>query len=258
MATRRSRWTSCCRRSIEYLVPLPPHSHVRVREAPTYVETLRMYLNSAKTRNVDAYRELHRSDDRYGKSSHKLRRAMLFAIVSGLRCDKDWRPATILDFGCGKSTVVFAVASALRLQPFRYDPAIPEYQNLPVETADIVLNTDVLEHLDEDELDLILDDISGLSLRCFFNISTRPASKTLPSGENAHATVKPKLFWEQKLSHYFPQVHDISFQDDAATFVTWKLTDPRKQKLISALSGQRLAQLHLSVELALRGAIRRL
>jgi diadenosine tetraphosphatase ApaH/serine/threonine PP2A family protein phosphatase len=30
---------------------------------------------------------------------------------------------------------------------YRYDPAIPEFSILPVETVDLVLNTDVFDHL---------------------------------------------------------------------------------------------------------------
>jgi hypothetical protein len=57
-----------------------------------------------------------------------------------------------------------------------------------------------MEHVPEHLVDKVLADICRLANKAvFLNISTRPASKHLVDGSNAHATVKPAVWWQTKL-----------------------------------------------------------
>jgi hypothetical protein len=170
-------------------------------------------LKSAATRNLDQYRLLHIADPKYGRSSENM--AGQVATLA-----RQLRPASILDFGCGKSQLVDNVAAQLGAKAYRYDPAIKEHSTLPVTKVDLILNTDVLEHLDENEVDVLLSDLASISQNVFFNISTRPAAKILPSGENAHATVRDKNWWHTKILKHFRECHSIQSNPDEARFVT--------------------------------------
>lgn len=100
----------------------------------------------------------------------------------------------ILDYGCGKG---WLGASK------KYDPAIQEFSGDP-EPADLVVCTDVLEHVEPELLDDVLKHIASKMLRAgYFTIGCAPAAKKLPDGRNAHLIVKPPTWWLEKLSGFF-------------------------------------------------------
>ena len=84
-----------------------------------------------------------------------------------------------------------------------YDPAVPEYSKPPA-PADLVVCTDVLEHVEPEMLDGVLDDLKRLTLHYFYGeIAIVPAKKTLADGRNAHLTVHPIGWWLPKLCERF-------------------------------------------------------
>lgn len=106
---------------------------------------------------------------------------------------------SILDYGCGKGYL----AKELPFPIWEYDPAIPGKDTAP-RPADIVVCTDVLEHIEPDKLFYVLDDIR----RClkqvgYFVIHTGPAQKTLPDGRNTHLIQQGANWWRTKLSKFF-------------------------------------------------------
>lgn len=99
----------------------------------------------------------------------------------------------VLDYGSGKGRL----AKALPFPIKQYDPAIGPDERAP---SDIVVCTDVLEHIEPECLDDVLDDLFGLCREvAFLVISTRPAHKSLPDGRNAHLIVEPFQWWFAKL-----------------------------------------------------------
>jgi hypothetical protein len=120
---------------------------------------------------------------------------------------------TLLDYGCGKAlgyqgeTVTLAAnAGQATLQQFwaldeiaLYDPAVAKYDTLPERTFDAVISTDVLEHCPEEDVEWILGDIFGYArLFVFCTVALFPASKRLPSGDNAHVTLKDAAWWRER------------------------------------------------------------
>ena len=76
-----------------------------------------------------------------------------------------------------------------------YDPAVPGKDAEP-QPADLVICTDVLEHIEPDCLNDVLDHIRQVSLKyAFVNVSTRPAVKFLQDGRNAHLIIQPADWW---------------------------------------------------------------
>lgn len=166
------------------------------------------------TRNLDQYVQIYAAN-RYG-AGKSIKREMLAPWVF-LR-----RPKSILDYGAGKNRMVeWFVAPGAKVR-HRFEPAIPEISNIPLPHYDLILNTDVLEHLDEDEIVSVLADIRSHCNDALFLIDTREAKTILPNGENAHATVKPAEWWLTPVREFFPNAELISSANGRAYIRTWK------------------------------------
>ena len=129
--------------------------------------------------------QLHRENARWGTTGKD------FAPVVK-RLIGDFDPLNILDYGCGKQTL------ALALPQYRirgYDPALPG-MNTPPEPHDLVICTDVLEHIEPDCLEDVLDDLQRVTRKTLFvQVCTVDAKQILPDGRNAHLIVKPARWW---------------------------------------------------------------
>jgi hypothetical protein len=63
-----------------------------------------------------------------------------------------------------------------------------------------VICTDVLEHCPEEDIAWILDELFAFARKFVYaNVACFPARKQLPSGGNAHCTVKPVKWWEEQI-----------------------------------------------------------
>jgi hypothetical protein len=59
-----------------------------------------------------------------------------------------------------------------------------------------VVSTDVLEHCPEEDIGWIVDEMFGFAEQFVFaNVACFPAKKRLPTGENAHCTIRPPDWW---------------------------------------------------------------
>lgn len=97
----------------------------------------------------------------------------------------------ILDYGCGKRTL----EKALGFDIANYDPCISGFEGRP-EPHDLVVCTDVLEHIEPDCLDEVLEDIKRcMKKAAFLLVATRPAKKVLADGRNAHLIQQPLDWW---------------------------------------------------------------
>lgn len=141
----------------------------------------------------------------YGQSGHKwAEHVRTFSDQLGSR--------DILDYGCGKETLQRSLPFPIHM----YDPCIP-HRATPPEPADLVVCTDVLEHIEPECLDAVLDDIARLTKKLvFLEVATRPAVKFLPDGRNAHLIQEQAPWWLPKLTaRWNPQ----SFQNMGGSFV---------------------------------------
>lgn len=190
-----------------------------------------MKYDSSKTKWVNEYKLLHKLDKKFGSSSHirlhELTRIIIQIIEIEKNPDKIFR---ILDFGCGKSKLIenlidFFASSSFKFEFIKYDPAVEIYSLRPQGNFDLVINTDVLEHIHQQELDIILKDIRSFSKNCFINISTRLANTILPNGQNAHVTVKPCNWWFNLLKKYWDkELYLYSCSMDEVTICTLRQT----------------------------------
>lgn len=122
---------------------------------------------------------------------------------------------SILDYGCGKGTLKNEIGNDF-WEIIEYDPAIEGKEENNTQ-QDLVVCTDVLEHIEPGLLDAVLDDIRRCSLKaCFLTVSTVEALKTLADGRNAHLIVEPSAWWLSKLLERFELV---SFQRAGNAFL---------------------------------------
>ena len=109
---------------------------------------------------------------------------------------------SVLDYGCGKRMLSTEVKPKVNggVDWTDFDPCIKGFDT-PPEPADIVVCTDVLEHIEPDCLDEVLDDLQRLARYLLYaTIATREAKKSLPDGRNTHLIVQPMEWWMPRLS----------------------------------------------------------
>jgi hypothetical protein len=105
--------------------------------------------------------------------------------------------SSLIDYGAGKGTLG-KYLSKFGIDYTPYDPAT--FPKVPTKPADMVVCLDVLEHIEPDKLGAVLDHMHSLTTTLFFaNVSTRPATKTLSDGRNAHLIVEDWPWWKQHL-----------------------------------------------------------
>lgn len=149
--------------------------------------------------SISMYEELHASPRQFFRGrSLTTHLPDLFSIVEGSNVK------SILDYGCGKAELweKHGLRGLLKVKKiFLYDPGYVKFQARPIIPADLVVCVDVMEHIPENCVDEVLNDIESLSKKAIlFSISTREAAKLLPNGENAHVTIKPEEWWMEKIN----------------------------------------------------------
>lgn len=137
-------------------------------------------------------RQLHEQDPNYGTSGSK-RAEVVRKLI------EKTKPATVLDYGCGKGTL----AAALPFPIWEYDPAIPG-KDSPPRCAELVVCTDVLEHIEPECLDSVLLDLSRVTMKvAYVVIHTGAAIKVLPDGRNTHLIQESMEWWKTRLEQFF-------------------------------------------------------
>lgn len=103
-----------------------------------------------------------------------------------------------LDYGCGRGTLKPAL-EALGLKCTEYDPGIPG-KDIPPKLADLVVCTDVLEHVEPEKVDAVLRHIFCLARKgAFLAIAKKPAKAILGDGRNAHLICQEDGWWLERL-----------------------------------------------------------
>jgi hypothetical protein len=77
-----------------------------------------------------------------------------------------------------------------------YDPGYPPLATLPDEVFDGVICTDVMEHIPEEDMDWVIDELLGYARQFLYAcVALYPANKLLPDGSNAHVTLRAPKWW---------------------------------------------------------------
>jgi hypothetical protein len=155
---------------------------------------------------------------------------------------------TLLDYGCGKGQQYLPqrlhaadegidypdMKSYWGAQEIRcYDPAYPPFMEVPSGVFDGVVCTDVLEHCPEEDIPWILDELFAYAHRFVFaNIACFPARKRLPSGGNAHCTIRPVKWWRDEIERAARPKPELAYEFRLAHIKAGSM----KERIISTLS----------------------
>jgi len=153
-----------------------------------------MELQTITPEYTDINRLMHERDGKYGAGSWRWGQK-----VMDLRDAYDAN--TVLDYGCGKGNLFQSLACPEWMS--EYDPAIPGKNGKP-KASDLIICTDVLEHIEPDLLENVLEAIVRVTRKvAFFCIATRKARSTLPDGTNPHKIVENADWWAEKIGRHF-------------------------------------------------------
>ena len=145
---------------------------------------------------ISMNKELHARPNGFGGGGHKHARAIVDLALKH-ECK------TLLDYGAGQQTLSTAIAEKYPYF-FReiqdYDPAVLKIAE-PPRPADIVVCTDVLEHIEPQYLENVLKELYDLTGKVIYlYIATITTAKTLSDGRSAHLIVEKPWYWEKKIT----------------------------------------------------------
>lgn len=173
---------------------------------------------------IDKYKEIYanKTFERDGRSVNYSENRIFDGagtkrILGYINAEKEKRDFfSVLDYGCGSADHWFStklqdeVTSqkqnmvqwlGSKLTAFHlYDPAHPVYSRPSSDKYDIIICTDVMEHVPENELVEVLQDIK---FYCYYNstvifsIPLNESRNCFADGENMHCTIKTKDEWEK-------------------------------------------------------------
>ena len=169
---------------------------------------------------IDSYKVLHQEEGKFKGISLVPLVPTLMSLVKENDCK------TLLDYGCGKAIpydkdrckevdLRHPIQKLCNLKSFDlYDPAYEKYATLPDKKYDIVVCTDVLEHIAEQDIDYVLTEILSHSKKIvFLNISCQPALKHFKEGKfkgkNVHISVFDPSWWGHKIGNIWNKFNHL-------------------------------------------------
>ena len=169
---------------------------------------------------IDSYKKLHEQEGKFKGISLVPLVPTLMSIIKENNCK------TLLDYGCGKAIpydkdrckevdLRHPIQKLCNLKSFDlYDPAYKKYATLPDKKYDIVVCTDVLEHIAEQDLDYVLTQILSRSNKVvFLNICCKPALKHFKEGKfkdkNVHISLFEPDWWGRKIGNIWNKFNHL-------------------------------------------------
>jgi len=180
----------------------------RSNPSKEYTSLLTQYKILHDTRKKDKVKGPVFSNGEYAKEAPTIKR-----LIHDHQCE------TLLNYGCGNPKAFFNTPYTPPThtdedKPFRsihgylgrldvsmYDPGIEKLSMYPYKQSDIVVCTDVLEHIPPTDIPWFLKELIYLSGSVLHvTIHLGPAFTLLPDGRNAHACIRPGEWWNEKIA----------------------------------------------------------
>lgn len=114
----------------------------------------------------------------------------------------------ILDYGSGKGYQYLKARVHEEwggVLPHCYDVGVRQLASRPEGLFDGLISTDMLEHIENDDLDAVLSDMFSFcesKAFAFLSVSCIPSKKSFPDGRNVHVTQKPPEWWRNRVAPF--------------------------------------------------------
>ena len=147
---------------------------------------------------IQHYKEMHKDENLYVGSTINIHGTSIGQLIS------ETHSKTLLDYGCGKAIQYIKEQGHVEyyggIMPSLYDPGVTKYSELPSGEFDGVISTDVLEHIEEDDLEEVIKEIFSKATNfVYIGVCNVPANSFLPDGRNSHVTLKSFDWWVDKI-----------------------------------------------------------
>jgi hypothetical protein len=118
---------------------------------------------------------------------------------------------TLLDFGSGKGKLYQSDPTSEDVRDKSldvwpgvkvtcYDPGYEPFAGAIEGPFDMVISTDVVEHIPADDIPWLLDELFGHARVCVYIVAAcYRAKKIMPDGTNAHCTIRPPKWWLEQM-----------------------------------------------------------
>ena len=120
--------------------------------------------------------------------------------------------SSFLDYGCGKGLLSKSIKNQYPdINLYSYDPVTSPI-DIP-NSVEFTYSSDVLEHVEPNEIDQTLDNLFKISNHQYHYIACHLAKKSLTDGRNAHLIVEPSAWWKDKISNKLNDTWKISHSE---------------------------------------------
>ena len=123
---------------------------------------------------------------------------------------------SLLDYGCGKAMLYDSVNELVidktkytnlreywnSINIYLYDPCYQKFSSFPKKKSDITISTDVLEHIPEEDLHIIVKELFMLTNKVLFiSVPTYLSNEYFINKLNSHPTVQNQKWWSEKIKN---------------------------------------------------------
>lgn len=150
---------------------------------------------------IDQYKKLHEDPKRFWGASFNRHGDLLRPYI------KKYGIESILDFGSGKGDQYKEQGLHRKyfhgIKPRLYDPAVEGINKLPKKSFDMVFSTDVLEHLEYEDLDATLNLIYSRATKFVYHgIANWETGRLLDDGRDMHIIQEDIHWWVDKIKPF--------------------------------------------------------
>lgn len=149
--------------------------------------------------HLDEQRRLHAMPEGYGGKGMR-HREFVRSMLKELGCKSG------LDYGCGQGTLWGKSYSRERDPNWAlqgYDPAVDAFSAPPL-PADLVVCTDVMEHVEQQYVATVVDHLFHLTqIALYVVVALTETSKRFSDGRSAHVMLRPAQWWADEFATRF-------------------------------------------------------